>query len=446
MGGIIRSFGRVTLAILILTAVSGCGILDFLDEDAQKPLEGKRISILLHERTLSADPELSSVQIVLPAPTPNAEWPQAGGYPNHAMHHIQAADSLQRVWSTDIGSGADSETRMMGSPVIAGGIIYTLDSQTNVSAYDSKTGNRLWITELTPDEEDDGHMGGGVAFEDGQIFVTTGFNQIIALNAKDGTRQWSVTLDAPMRTAPTARGGRVFVLTITNELQALDARDGKMLWTHTGLNESASLLGYASPAVDKGVVVVPYSSGELVALSVDKGRVLWQDSISAIRRTDAISGLAHIRGRPVIDRGRVIAISNSGMMATIDLRTGRRIWDNRIGGMESPWVAGDYVFVLTNDAEIAAVSRNDGRIFWVRGLPKFTDPEDQEGLITWTGPILVSDRLLVAGSHGKVMAVSPYDGQILGSEDMPDGITVPPVVANGQVLFLANDAELIAYQ
>ena len=443
MAGMKRCLGKVTLASILMLGASACSMFD---GDDQKPLEGERISVLLHERTLTADAELASSQIILPPPVINPNWPQAGGLPNHAMHHLKVADDLKQRWSTGIGSGSNSETRMMGSPVIADGIIYTLDSQTNVSAYNSKNGNRLWEAALTPDEEDEGHMSGGIAYEAGKIFVTTGFNKVIALNAKDGTPLWNASLDAPMRTAPTVRGGRVFVLTVTNELQALDARDGKMLWSHTGIYENASLLGYASPAIDKGVVVVPYSSGELVALSVDKGRVLWQDSISAIRRTDAISGLAHIRGRPLIDRGRVFAISNSGMMASIDLRTGRRIWDNQIGGMESPWVAGDYIFVLTNDAEIAAVSRNDGRIFWVRSLPKFTDPEDQEGLIIWTGPILVSDRLIIAGSHGKVMAVSPYDGQILGMENMPDGITVPPVVANGQVLFLANDAELVAYQ
>lgn len=443
MGGITRSLSKSSVIALILTTVSACSLFE---DPAKKPLEGERISILVSERTLTAAPELANATIILPAPTLNLDWPQSGGYPNHAMHHIKISDNIQQIWSTRIGSGANDETRLIGSPVISNGVVYTLDSETALSALNTQNGQQLWQTELTPEDEDEGHMSGGIAYDSGRLFVTTGFAQVIALNAKDGSVLWMKKMDAPMRSAPTVRGGRVFVLTVANELHTLNAQNGETLWSHTGISETASLLGGSSPAVDNGVVVVPYSSGELVALSVDKGRVLWQESISAIRRTGSVSGLSHIRGLPIIDRGRVIAISHSGMMAAIDLRSGRRIWDNQIGGMESPWVVGDYIFTLTNDAEIVAVSRDDGRIYWVRGLPQYLDPEEKEDRIVWTGPILASDRLLIAGSHGKVLAISPYTGQILGSADMPDGVTVPPVVAAGQVYFLANDAELIAYR
>jgi len=175
-------------------------------------------------------------------------------------------------------------------------------------------------------------------------------------------------------------------------------------------------------------------------------RVLWQETLAAVRRTDVVSSLAHIRGLPVIDRGRVVAISHAGAMAAYDLRNGRRLWVRDIGGLESPWVAGDYIFVLTNDAEIAAVNRNDGRIHWVRALPRYEDPKKLEDPIIWTGPVLASDRLIVAGSHGWAMAISPYSGRIIGQVKMPSGVSVPPVVADGTVYFLANDAELVAYR
>ena len=79
--------------------------------------------------------------------------------------------------------------------------------------------------------------------------------------------------------------------------------------------------------------------------------------------------LADIRGRPVIDRGRVFAVSHSGRMAAIDLRTGDRVWEQEIGSSHSPWVAGDYVFVLANDNELVCLTRDEGKVRWVRQLP-----------------------------------------------------------------------------
>lgn len=437
------AFLSLTWAVML----GGCSLVDdYLNSDKEPPLPGDRISVLLHQRSLSPDPKLANVQILLPAPEPNANWPQAGGFPNHAMHHMQAPDTIKQAWSVDIGDGSGDEERLAASPVIADGRVFVIDSLSVVSAYDAGNGKRLWKRDLTPDEDDEGHIAGGIAYDGGRIYISTGFAEAIALEAQTGAEIWRQRISSPARAAPTVRGGRVFVLTVDNKVFAINAKNGETLWTHTGAAETASLLGSASPAVSDGVVVVPYTNGDLVALKVDSGRPLWQDSLSTIKRTDVLSNLAHIRGRPVIDRGRVFAISHAGLMAAYDLRSGRRLWQKEVGGLESPWVAGDYIFLLTNDSEIAALSRDTGRIHWVRSLPRYEDPENQENPIIWTGPILVSDRLIAAGSHGLAIAVSPYTGRILGSVELPDGISVPPVVAGASVYFLADNAKLVAYR
>lgn len=290
-------------------------------------------------------------------------------------------------------------------------------------------------------------MPGGIAYDNGRVFVATGFAELIALDAASGKVIWRRNLGGPMRAAPTVRGGRVFVITLDNKLHALSANSGKSLWKFTGVGEVSSLLGSASPAVDAGIVVAPFSSGELVALRVNDGQLIWSDSLSNVRKSStSISTLSHIRGRPVIDRGRVFAVSHGGAIAAFDLRSGRRIWDKTIGSHESPWVVGDYIFMLTNNSELVALSRDNGQVYWVLALPRHVDNDIKKPAIIWTGPLLVSDRLIVAGSHGRAIAVSPYSGKVLGIERMPDGVTVSPVVADRVIYFLTDDADLIAYR
>ena len=445
----IRTIGS-TAIVAGLLLLGGCESLTgpggIFGDEVKIPLPGERISVLKHRRSLNPDPEFAEKEILLPAPSPNTDWPQAGGYANHAMHHIAISDNLGFAWSADVGDGADEAIRLIGSPIVAGGRAYAMDTGSNVSAFDAKSGKQLWRTSLTPDEEDDDHISGGLAYEDGKIYVTTGLAQVISLDAGSGKILWRKSLAGPMRTAPTARGGRVFAITVDSRMYALNGATGEELWTFAGISKIASLLGGASPAVDSGVVVAPFASGELVALKVENGRVLWSQSLTTTRRTDVVSALSHIRGRPIIDRGRVFAISHGGLMVSIDLRSGRRIWDKEIGGLSSPWVAGDYIFLLTNDAEIAAISRETGSVHWVRTLPQYEDPETRDFPIVWNGPLLASDRLIISSSIGEVYAVSPYDGRIMGKIDMPSGISVPPIIAGGRVFFLADNADLVAYQ
>ncbi len=435
---------RLFMVGLAVVSLSACD--SWFGEQEAPPLPGERISVLLHERTLQPDPEAAATQVLLPPPAPNLEWPQAGGFANHAMHHIEVAQDISKVWRTSVGSASDDSERIVAQPIVADGKIFTLDSENMVSAFNAETGTKIWELELTPEHEDDGHISGGLAYENGRLYVATGFALIFGIEANTGQTMWVSKVDAPMRAAPTARGDRVFVITLNNQLVAYDGRNGNELWDYTGISETASILGGASPAVDQGVVVAAFSSGDVVALKVENGNTIWTESLVGSRRTDAVSALTAIRGRPIIDRGRVYAISNSGTFTSIDLKTGRRYWSQDLSSQETPWIAGDYLYVVTPDAELVCVNRMNGNIHWVTALPRWADEEERSGNLTWSTPILVSNRLIIAGSNEQAFSISPYTGEILGQVEMPDRMIVPPLAANGTLYFLSDGADLVAYR
>jgi outer membrane protein assembly factor BamB len=191
-------------------------------------------------------------------------------------------------------------------------------------------------------------------------------------------------------------------------------------------------------------VIAPYTSGELYAIRVENGRPAWNDMLTRSGNVTALSELDDIAGRPVIDRDMVIAISHSGVMAAINLNTGDRVWTRDVGGIQTPWVAGDYIYVLTTEQQVLCVARKDGRVKWIHQLTRWDDPENKDGSIIWSGPVLVSDRLVLTSSNGKAVSLSPYTGDLMGRIDIPDGTYIPPVVANGTLYLLTNSAQLVA--
>lgn len=428
-------------------ALSGCDTVNgWFSGNADTPLPGKRLAVLLANDAPRPDPGISDLAVILPRPIANTDWPEQGGYANHVMEHLALGDVPHEIWSADAGRGADSDAPLLSGPIVSDGRVYTMDTAAVVRAFDADTGRRVWRVDIEPPDEDNGNWGGGLAADGGKVFAATGFAQIVALAADTGRELWRTNITAPMRAAPTAFNDRVFAVTKDNQLFALDAGTGEILWSHTGIEETAGLIGSASPAVDGEIVVVPYSSGELFALRVENGRQLWAENLAAIRRADAVSALADIRGRPVIDGERVFAISHSGRMVAIDRPTGRRLWEASLGGINQPWAAGDFVFVLTSDASVAAVTARDGRIRWLTPIGLYSDPKDRQGRITWSGPVLAGDRLIVSGSNGRAVTLSPYTGDIIGEQRMPDGVSLAPIVANGTLYFLTDEARLIAYR
>jgi outer membrane protein assembly factor BamB len=439
--------GATVLAFCGLIALAGCGdTFDFLGTREPPPLPGTRLAVLLSEQSASADPRLADLAVRLPRPIPNLSWPQQGGFANHAMHHLAFGDAPKEVWNVSIGESADDDAPILSGPVVGEARVFAMDADAKVTAYEAETGRRIWERNISPDEEENGNWGGGVAYDAGRVYAATGFAQVVALDAASGEIAWRKSVSGPMRAAPTVFEGRLFVVTKDNRTFALDTATGTEQWSHSGIEEVAGLLGAASPAVDGDTVVVTYSSGEIFALRVENGRQLWSDNLAAIRRADAVSALADILGRPVIDRGRVYAISHSGRMVAIDAVSGRRVWETALGGVNQPWVAGDFVFVLTNNAEVAALTARDGLIRWITPIGLYDDPEDKKGLIDWTGPILAGDRLIVAGSNGKAMTLSPYTGEIIGEIDMPGNAAISPAVAGMTIYMLTDEARLVAFR
>jgi outer membrane protein assembly factor BamB len=436
----------LSVRLTLLAAVAGIALAgcDTWMGDSKTPLPGQRLSVLSLDRKLEPDPTLASLDVRLPRPIVNADWPQAGGYPNHVMQHLALDDNPKRMWSVSAGDGSSRSGYVLSQPVVWNSHVYTMDAASEVRAFDAASGKRLWSVDVTPKGQRGYTFGGGIAIVDGRVFVTSGYAQVLALDAESGKEIWRQPVGAPVRGAPTVADGRVFAITVENELNVLSAEDGRKLWTHNGTAETAGLLGGETPAVEGDVVVVPYSSGEIFALRVENGRPLWSDNLATAGRFDAMSSLADIRGRPVIDRGRVYAISHSGRMVSINLRTGERIWEEDIGGTYTPWVAGDFIYVLSNNSELICLTRNDGRTRWVLGLPRYENLEKKRGPLRWSGPVLAGDRLIVVASSGEAMSVSPYTGKALGRISLPDGAFVAPVISERTLYVLTDDADLIA--
>jgi outer membrane protein assembly factor BamB len=463
-----RKFAPIALLAAVALLVGGCGITDQMGRWFSSPhkskIRGERISIMATDDSVKPDPTLKDIKVELPPPYKNAEWTQPGGFASNAMHHLMASGPLQQIWEADAGAGSGSSSRLTASPIVAGGRVYVLDAKARVFAFNAQNGEEEWHISVAPrGDQDTVNMltlgvfgddtrvdstkgfGGGLAFDNGKLFATTGFGDVIAINAATGKELWRKSFGVPIANAPVINGGRLFVASIDNHMRAMAVTNGRELWDQQGIAENAGIMVSTSAAVAGEFVIAPYSSGEVYAVRVQNGRPAWNDMITRSHGITALSEIDDIAGKPVVDRDLVFAISHSGVMAAIQLDKGDRQWQRDIGGIQTPWVAGDYVYVITLQNQILCLTRKEGRVKWIHQLPRWIYPEDTTSdPIVWSGPVLVSDRLIVVSSDGYAQAISPYTGALMARMEIPDAAYIAPVVANETLYILTNNADLVA--
>jgi hypothetical protein len=126
--------------LLAPLALGGCGLWDDWFGTKKVPLAGKREPVMVGRRGLRVDEGVPNV--ALPPQVQNAAWPQAGGNPAHFMGHLAAGERLAQNWTASIGDGGGYRRKILAQPVAADGVIYTMDSDAKVTAFDIATGAR----------------------------------------------------------------------------------------------------------------------------------------------------------------------------------------------------------------------------------------------------------------------------------------------------------------
>jgi outer membrane protein assembly factor BamB len=440
------SLTRSAVALALIASLGACGVFKGGSGKPKTALLGERVPILTSENGVDVEPSIADVAVVLPAANVNEAWTQPGGSPNKSMGHLALGASLTRAWEARI-AGASKETRLAAAPVVADGKLYAMGTDATVTAFDAVTGAKRWAVRFGDNGKNSMALfGGGVSVDGAFLYVTNGLGEIGALNAADGSVVWKKKLNTPLRGAPTVALGNVYALSQDNQLFALRASDGNSEWSEAAAISIAGVFGVAAPSVGQGTVVAGFSSGDLNAYRYENGRTVWQDTLSRTSINTSVGTLTDVDADPVIDQGRVFALGQGGRMVSLELVTGQRLWELNIAGISTPWVAGEWVFVVTDEAKLLCVARANGKVRWVAQLQRYRKEKSKNGPVSWSGPVLAGDRLILVSSQGDMAQVSAADGKIQSTTGIAAPAFLAPVVANSMLYVLDNSGKITAYR
>jgi outer membrane protein assembly factor BamB len=444
---------RITLLLASTLALASCGV--FKASKPKTPVLGQRVPILVTESSAVVDPALAAIDVLLPPVVVNETWGQTGGNAAHAMGHLGLAASPTQAWSAQV-SGGTNRARLAAAPVVAGGRVYVVDTEARLHAIDAQTGRTVWAVPVGSgaDESESRSakrnssalFGGGVSVEGDRLFATNGLGDVVAFNTADGSVVWRKRPGGPLRGAPALSNGNAYVVSQDNQIFALRQSDGNVEWTESGTLEVSGVFGVAAPAAAQGTVIAGFSSGELNAYRYENGRPVWQDALSRTTISTSVGTISDIDADPVIDQGRVYAIGSGGRMVALELVTGQRIWEINAGGIAMPWIAGEWLFVVTDEGRMLSIARSNGRVRWAAQLPRWRNLKNKKGPISWAGPVLAGNRLIAVSSEGQISYVSPATGTVEATVDYKRSISLPPVVANNTMFLLDDQGRLTAWR
>ena len=434
---------KAVLYIGLLGLGVGCSNSDPRLQGERELLDGT-VFVETDARFLAEDlPDLR-----LPSPQPVPAWTHQGGNAQHIAAHAELPSELTLSWSRRIGAGDGKRHQISAAPVAQGGQVYTLDSQSMVTAID-ETGTILWQSELgkSSDALKDA-SGGGLAVGGTQLFVTTGFGTVVALDTASGAELWTQDLASYGGASPTVYDDLLYIAARDGAAWAIDTSNGRIKWQVAGPTVAASHTGGPGPAVSDKYAVFPFGTGDVLASFRKGGLRSWSSGLSGARLGLPSTQVRDLTGQPVIEGSSVYLASSAGRMAAVDLNTGLRIWTAKQGSQGHILVAGGAVFAVSDAGNLIRLSKDDGALIWSTPLPKFTKKsvKSRAKIHAHYGQILAGGRLILASSDGLIRQFNPADGTLITTVDLPSGAASAPIVVNGTLYVLSTKGDLLAFR
>lgn len=367
------------------------------------------------------------------------------GSTDYNLYAIDAVSGQQKWKFRTLGN-----RQIVSTPAIADGVVYFLGYDALLYALDAATGVQKWTfsteyerrfqanrlhgytppMQTIPDSWD--LYASSPAVVNGKVYFGSGDGNVYAVDARSGSLVWKFPTGDVVHASPAVVNGVVYIGSWDSYFYALDAESGQEKWRfHAG--EDAVIhnqQGFqSSAAVVEGVVYVGCRDGHVYALDAASGKKKWDYSTSK----------GWVNGTPAVRDGVLyVGTSDGYRFFALDAKTGRLRWDFNAKGavFSSAALAGDAVYFGSSNGELYALNTKTGALdFEFR-----TDAAK-------------ADAMKILNPDGGINNDAAYASYFHDYQDMVlafyrvfsiGAIWSSPAVDNGVIFFTSTDGNLYA--
>lgn len=340
--------------------------------------------------------------------------------------------SVSRVWSKGLGDGE----RLLGlrqHPVVAGGHVYAADvDKGNLYALDAASGSQLWRVETELP------LSGGPGFGEDTLVIGSLKGDVIAYNPGSGDERWRAKVSSEVIATPAVANGVVVVRSNDGRVFGFNLTDGERRWVYDRGVPSLTLRGNGPPLTAEGMAYIGYDNGQVVGLRIEDGAQAWEQTVAIGEGRTELDRMVDIDGEMVTESRDLFAASFNGQVVALSLDGGRPLWNREVSSFAGLALAGEKLLLSDRDGTIWALDRSTGSALW-----------KQEALAhRWLSTPAIQGNYAVFGDlEGYLHWISLEDGA-LGARARLDKepIRATPQVSDGVLYAVSIEGQLAAYR
>lgn len=351
--------------------------------------------------------------------------------PPTELTDFEASVDVSKMWSAGIGDG-ERKLSLRQAPAIADGRVFSASPDGLLTAVDAASGKNLW------EVESELRWSGGPAVAEGTLVVGTLDGQVVAYNPDSGSERWRAEVSSEVISTPAVARGLTIVRAIDGRVFAFAITTGERRWVYDRGLPQLTLRGNARPVIDNGSVYIGYDGGTVVALKLEDGGVIWEQSIAEGEGKTELERIVDIDGDIVASGSEVFVAAFGSHVVSLDAGSGRTLWTRDMSVYGGVALAEGRILVSDAAGTVWALDRATGASQW-----------RQDGLAhrSLTTPGIVGTHVVVGDFDGYLHWLTLDSGAIAARERVArKPFRATPQVVGDTVYAVTTDGELAAYR
>ena len=346
--------------------------------------------------------------------------------------------SIQEVWRNS--TAGNTHIYSLLGPINYDNAVYVASRSGQVKAVDLSNGHTIWdknLSQSTLFSSKTALFSGGVSADDKYVYIGSERAVVYALDRNDGNVIWEKPVRGEVLARPVSSADKLIIHTANGNLQALNRNTGADEWDVMLEVPPLSVRGNSTPTIAHGAAIFGDDTGHVNAYYINNGQLIWQQRISQPSGSTEIAKLNDVDSTPVIEGNLAYAIGYNGNVVALDLSNGQIVWRKEMGSTHSFVVDSQQLFVVDQNDNVRAVSKNGGTILWT-----------QAGLLhrQLTDPVIYENYIVVGDFEGYLYWLDKDNGEIVAKTQVSSsGLISKPLVVDNKIVVQAKNGDIYAF-
>ena len=271
------------------------------------------------------------------------------------------------------------------------------------------------------------------------LIVADNLTKYYMLDLKNGDLVWSKRNLAPFNSQIKIYKDRFFIIDFTNTLRCISMKNGEELWnfqTEVSFIRSQKKL---SMAIMEGVIYFNNSLGDISAINIDDGQLIWQlpttnnlivDSAFSLETSDIIA-----------DGNNLFFSNNKNQFFSIDIKSGNFQWVNKVNSNVRPTLVGNFIITVSLEGYLIVIDKITGNIIKVTNVFNNFNPKKRDKIFP-TGFVVGQKNIYLSTNIGRLLVIDIKSGKTISTLKVDSEKISRPFILN-KSLYLVKDNAII---